>query len=236
MAFPLQAPYATAAQSRALDRLAMEELGVASALLMENAGRALAHLACQVRRSPTQPVILLCGPGNNGGDGFVASRWLELLGAPHTTLLIGSPQRIPPGDGRNALEVLHRLHCPPVTVLSLEHLRELLPEEPWVGVDCVFGTGLTRPVEGLARECLQALDDLAHVKLAADLPSGIDADTGQVLGFAPRCHLTLSFLTAKRAAEIPGTSRYLGTCLVDPIGVPPSWIITTHGKLGQHPA
>src|SRR5437016_2133808 len=169
----------TPAQMGEADRLAIAA-GVPGIELMENAGRKVADAVS--RRWPRQPVMVLCGPGNNGGDGFVAARVLAERGWPVRLALLGSVAALR-GDAAAAAA---RWHGPvePLTPAALDGAA--------LAVDGIFGAGLTRPVQGLARATIAALGERGVPVVAIDVPSGIDGASGEVRGAAPRAAATVT--------------------------------------------
>jgi len=205
------------AEMRAAEALAMEGLtdefgtvaqGLSSTELMETAGAAVA--AAVGERYLPQPTVILCGPGNNGGDGFVVARHLEASGWPVRVGLLGERERLT-GDTLNAAELWGGAIEPATP--------DLLDEHPLV-IDALFGIGLKRPLEGMGRELVAAINarDLACV--AVDLPSGLDGDTGAVLGMAPRCELTVTFFRPKTGHLSLAGRAASGDIRVAEIGVP----------------
>ena len=207
-------PLVTAAQMRALDGYSIDELGVPGDLLMESAGRAVAQAALELRE-PDAPVLCVCGSGNNGGDGLVAARHLHQLGVPVRVALLGSPARLR-GDAaanRRRLEALG---------IELEGERWRAPVAGGVLVDAIFGTGLTRRVEGAAASSIRRIDAARATGvrvLSVDLPSGICADTGRVLGVAVRADRTVTLGLPKLGLTLePGRGR-AGRIRVARIGI-----------------
>jgi hydroxyethylthiazole kinase-like uncharacterized protein yjeF len=163
--------------------------------LMEAAGRAVAEVTEAL--VPTGPVLVVAGPGNNGGDGFVAARLLAELGRPVTVALLGEAERLK-GDAALAFE---RWEGPLVAA------EAPLPEAAVV-IDALFGAGLDRPVEGLAAALVAAINDGGAPVVAVDVPSGLHADTGRHLGVAVRAAATATFFRLK-----PGHLLYPGRAL-----------------------
>ncbi|MBM3621328.1 MAG: NAD(P)H-hydrate dehydratase [Alphaproteobacteria bacterium] len=205
------------AEMRVAEALAIEGLvdehgrvapGVPGAELMETAGAAVAGAVAE--RYMPQPVVILCGPGNNGGDGFVVARHLEAAGWTVRVGLLGEFERLA-GDALNAAQLWGGAIEPATP--------ELLDDHPLV-IDALFGIGLKRPLEGMARELVSAINarDLACV--AVDVPSGLDADTGVVLGAAPRCELTVTFFRPKTGHLSLAGRAFCGELRVAEIGVP----------------
>jgi NAD(P)H-hydrate epimerase len=175
----------TAEEMGRADRLTIER-GVPGARLMENAGRAVADEV--VRRFPDAGrVAVLCGPGNNGGDGFVAARHLTEKGYAVRLGLAGDPARLP--DDAAAMATLWLGAIEPLTVELLAHAD--------VVVDAIFGAGLARPIEGELAALIEAVNASGLPVVAVDVPSGIDGTTGAVRGVAIRALATVTFFRLK---------------------------------------
>ncbi len=201
---------ASSARMRALDRYTIEALGVPVELLMESAGRAVVDFVLEFARDllalPDAEVAIVCGRGNNGGDGFVAARHLALLGIPTRALLLGNPADM----GEQAAANHRRAAIVGVAVESAWPLERPLPRRGVV-VDALFGTGLSRPIRGDSAKIIQCINALAGAPevavIAVDLPSGLDADTGQPLESAVVADATLALGTPKIGLALePGRS------------------------------
>ncbi|HEY3912505.1 MAG TPA: NAD(P)H-hydrate dehydratase [Stellaceae bacterium] len=189
------------------DRLAIAG-GIAGSVLMENAGRALADAVS--RRWPPRPVVVLCGPGNNGGDGFVAARMLAERGWRVRVALLGDLSALR-GDAAAAAARWPR----PVESLMPEGL-----DGAGLVIDAIFGAGLARPVEGAALAVIEALGRRAMPVVAVDVPSGVDGASGEIRGAAPRAALTVTFFRKKPGhLLLPGRS-HCGETVLAPIGIP----------------
>jgi NAD(P)H-hydrate epimerase len=199
----------TAAEMAAADAFAVRA-GVAAAALMERAGEGVAALA--MRAWSKRPVVVLCGPGNNGGDGYVAARRLAEAGWPVKVAALGAGAGASPEAALMAgLWLGERLAPTPAAL-----------EGAGLIVDALFGAGLTRPLEGAARALIEAANAHPAPVLAVDLPSGIEADTGRVLGVAIRAARTATFFLKKPGhALFPGRA-YAGAVEVIDIGIPPA--------------
>ncbi|MCP5059526.1 MAG: NAD(P)H-hydrate dehydratase [bacterium] len=204
-------PLLTAEEMRALDRHTIETLGIAGELLMECAGQLVAREA-EALLSPGGRVWILCGAGNNGGDGWVAGRHLHARGVPVQILPALPPAELQGDAAANAARA-ERVGVPTGT-----RLRARAGD---VIVDALFGTGLRRPVEGeLARWIRKLVERPAGVRvLSVDLPSGLDADTGQVLGVAVEADATLTLGLPKLGLALEPGRRHAGQIRVGRIGI-----------------
>jgi len=212
-------PLLTRIEARELDRLATEEGGVASLTLMENAGLGASELILAEFPKATH-VAIVCGTGNNGGDGFVVARRLLAKGLEVTTLLVGDPARVR-GDARTTLDALSAApgtHTQ-LTEAWLAPLDDALADADVI-VDALFGTGLDREVNGLPRAVIERMNAARGARVALDVPSGLDADTGVPLGTAVRAELTLTFAMPKRGLATPLGVAHAGRVELVPIGVP----------------
>jgi NAD(P)H-hydrate epimerase len=188
------------------DRLAIAS-GVAGSTLMENAGRAIADAIAQ--RWPPRPIAVLCGPGNNGGDGFVAARLLAERGWPVRLALLGEPSRLQ-GDAAAAAGRWPGAIAP-LTPATLD--------EAALAVDALFGAGLARPVAGVAAAVVAALTARSLPVVAVDVPSGVDGESGEIRGTAPRAVLTVTFFRKKPGHLLLPGRAYCGEIVVAPIGI-----------------
>jgi len=182
--------------------------GTAGIELMERAGAAVAEQA--LRRWPGRPALVLCGPGNNGGDGFIAARRLQEAGCPVRLGLLGDRAKL----GGEAAQACARWRGEVADASpSLLGERELV-------IDALFGAGLTRPLEGKAGAIVEAIGGRHLDCLAVDVPSGLEGDSGEVLGAAPPAKLTVTFGRAKPGHYLlPGRSL-CGELVIADIGIP----------------
>lgn len=205
---------------RSLDVLAADEFGLPTLVLMENAGRGAADRLIELAGGTTPRVLVLCGPGNNGGDGGVVARHLDALGWPVSLIWIAEPDKIR-GDARVQREILERSGVAQQTDPEPADLDARIAGADWL-VDALLGTGLTRPVEGPLRLAIEAMNRSGRPILALDLPSGLDADSGVPLGAAVRATATVTFAARKLGFDAPGASAYTGDVTVVDIGLPGS--------------
>lgn len=196
----------TVAEMTAADRAAIAA-GTPGFTLMQRAGAAVA--AAIAERWPIGPIVILCGPGNNGGDGFVAAKALAEAGWPVTVALHGAREALK-GDAALAAEAWDG----PVAKLEPAVLAGAA-----VIVDAVFGAGLSKPVEGIVADTLRAAEASGRPIVAVDLPSGLAGDTGQPLGFAPKCALTVTFHRKKPAHVLEPGHGLCGPVVVADIGL-----------------
>jgi len=217
---------------REVDRRAVDEFGIPSILLMENAARALAGAALRLANTRPARILILCGPGNNGGDGLAAARFLLNESADVVIALAFDPARSK-GDPAVHLEIAHRLGVPLAQIDESrppDHLDSLVASagEPDLIIDALLGTGLTSPLRDPIAAIvpwINARRERSHI-LAADIPTGLDADTGRPTGENPdaavRAHHTLTFAGRKRGFTIPEARDYTGNITVGDIGAPRS--------------
>ena len=198
-------------QARAADAEA-EKCGIESFDLMMAAGRALATAVMEL--CPEGPVTVLCGPGNNGGDGFVAARFLAQSGRDLHLALLGSPEDLT-GDAARAADQWSG------AVLDHAAIGEKLSTAAVV-VDALFGAGLSRPVAGDVARLLLQVADLAIPVVAADMPSGLDGDTGLERGTICPATLTVTFGCAKPGHYLLPGRLHCGRLVVADIGIPKS--------------
>jgi NAD(P)H-hydrate epimerase len=206
--------HVTREEMREIDRLAVERHGIAVDTLMENAGRAVADVVAE-RISPTAPVIVVCGKGNNGGDGFVAARLLADRG--YAVEVIAASPGYDPGTptGRNWERA--RGHE------GIDFVGRFKPHPHGVILDALFGTGLARPVAGRERGLIEEMnrfDPRWFPIVAVDIPSGLDANTGRPLGVAVKATATVTMGLPKVGFRAASARPYLGELIVADIGFP----------------
>jgi NAD(P)H-hydrate epimerase len=217
-------PVLSREQVRAFDRACSEDCQVPSVVLMENAGRGAVDAI--ERCWPSRPlasarVVVVAGLGNNGGDGFVVARHLLTRRAAVEVFLTGSATQLQ-GDARAHFNAMCGLGIAHHELSSdLTPLRAALHGATFV-VDAVFGTGLSRPVEGAHAAILEALQHAKRPIVALDIPSGLDADTGAALGLALEVDLTVTFAAHKLGLLTPNGARVAGKVVLADIGVPAS--------------
>ncbi len=212
-------PIVDAARMRRADAAAIRS-GVPSATLMENAARAVSDLV--VRAFPGwQQIVVVCGPGNNGGDGLAAARLLGTAGYSVRVFTLGSPDAYGGDAQANALRAreggiaLESLAAP----RGIASLGRALGDADGV-VDALFGTGLARPITGPAARAVAAIQRAGRPVVSADVPSGLFSDTGAIRGKAIRAAVTVAFGAPKTCHALPPARGVCGRVVVADIGIP----------------
>jgi NAD(P)H-hydrate epimerase len=217
-------PVLTRAAVRELDRRAIQEVGVPGLVLMENAGRACADTAEELLAGHAGPTLVLVGSGNNGGDGLVVARTLANRGRAVRVVFVGAHEKLERGTPDfDANLRLWRAQGGAVDVAAspgeIAELGSALAEAALV-VDALFGTGLTRTLEEPYPRLFDLVRASATRVLAVDLPSGLDADTGQVLGAALRADVTVTLVAEKPGLRLGAGPELAGRVRVAEIGIP----------------
>jgi len=180
----------TTEQMRSLDRAAIDDYGIPGVVLMENAGRAMAEAAAQMLDGSGR-VIVVCGRGNNGGDGFVAARHLSNRSVPVEVYLLAAVDDLE-GDAATNCHIAQRMKVPIFENPDQATIEAAVNSANLV-IDAILGTGISGEVHGAAREAIEAINQSTAPVVAVDIPSGISGDTGQVMGVAVRADRTLTF-------------------------------------------
>jgi NAD(P)H-hydrate epimerase len=207
----------TREQAREIDRIATEELRMPGLILMENAALGVARAALELLALRPGPLVVVCGPGNNGGDGLAAARHLANRGIDVRLHLAVPADAYPDGsDAATNLAIARAMRIP---------LSEDGPlGQPALIVDALLGTGLTRDVRDPLRGAIRAINAAGCPVLAVDLPSGLDANTGQVLGEAVRATVTATMVAPKVGFSLLDGPAHVGRVVTIDIGVPPSLV------------
>jgi NAD(P)H-hydrate epimerase len=225
-------PVVTAAEMRELDRATIEELGIPAFTLMETAGRAVAEIALDMLEGARGPVAVVCGVGNNGGDGFVAARVLRSHGIDAICYLAAKRADVRGAAGEH-LAVLERAGGVVLSIATASDFDAVEAEiiDAALVIDALFGTGLARPIEGHLASIVGSMLLAPHV-LAVDIPSGLSTDTGRALGACVVAERTVTMAALKVAlVSAPGFAR-CGEVEVIDIGIPPQLIAATGIKAG----
>ena len=243
----------TAEQMREVDRLTTEEYGLPSLLLMENAAQAAARVICDRLGGSIKgnSILILCGKGNNGGDGAALARQLWTQGANVEVCLIGLVSATK-GDARTNFEILRKIADRETfdvdqsdlafeEISSLEEWMEydsinFQSDDPDVIVDALFGTGLSEPLEGVYSEVAAfihsyGIEPDGPLVVSLDIPSGLCADKGDTIGIAPCADVTVTYTAPKPGNILPPASRYNGDLVVADIGSPCELVNRVDSKL-----
>jgi len=220
----------TREQVRTIDRLAIEELGIPGVVLMENAGRGVAEavldLLEQRRIAPAGAKIsVLCGGGNNGGDGYVAARHLHNAGASVTLYPAVDPEQLK-GDALVHARAAVKMGLAIEPIRNAEELAEAAKRwgSETVLIDALLGTGFTGEVRSHIAEIIRrcnAAHERGTAVVAVDLPSGLDCDTGRAADPTIRADVTVTFVAPKVGFSNPEAAPFLGRVIVQGIGIPP---------------
>ncbi|MGI6091914.1 MAG: NAD(P)H-hydrate dehydratase [Veillonellaceae bacterium] len=213
---------ATAAEMRKIDQIAIETFGIPGAVLMENAGAETARqIAAALGAVDNKMICIFAGKGNNGGDGFVAARHLYNQGAKIKVCLLGTKEVVT-GDARLNLDIIIRMG---INVIELSDNRDW--EKAKIAatfadclVDALLGTGFTGEVTGEMARVVDIINKSGKLIIAIDIPTGVDADTGQIRGTAVKADYTVALGLAKPGLLIYPGAQYVGKLSVADIGIP----------------
>lgn len=209
----------TRAEVREVDRRAIEEFGMSGLVLMENAGRGCVDVLCELECRG--PVVVVCGKGNNAGDGFVMARHLDLRGIGVKVVLLSGSEELR-GDAAANLQIVSRCGIP-IVDLSKGFRPDVLMREldgaEWI-VDAILGTGASGAPRPPVDEAIRVMNGARAKRLAVDLPSGLDCDTGEAAEATFLADHTCTFVAAKAGFGNPAAARFLGQVHVLDIGAP----------------
>jgi len=209
----------SAAEMRKIDRRAMSEFGVSTLFLMENAGKEVASAVSRMLGScDGKVVVVLAGKGNNGGDGFVATRALREKGIQVVTYLLGEKSEVR-GAAR---ENLNRLQEPPREIRSEDDLKKFKDEilKADLLIDALLGTGVKGDIKGLTAAAITLLNGAQKPIISVDIPSGLDADTGKPLGVCVKARQTVTFGLPKLGLFLYPGREFSGEVTIVDIGIP----------------
>lgn len=217
----------TAEQVRSFDSWAVNRLGIPGVILMENAGLSCAELVAEKLADVERPrVSIFCGTGNNGGDGYVVARHLLNRRFDVTVVVCGDKAKIK-GDAKTNLDIVEQLGRKVIqldpsrttsnTIIKHCRDRDML-------VDALFGTGLKGELDGDYQQLIATINSQEIPTLAVDIPSGLDCDTGSVLGQAVRAVCTVTFVAVKKGFTTSEEAlKYTGNIYVASIGIDASF-------------
>jgi NAD(P)H-hydrate epimerase len=209
-------------EMRELDRTAVKKFGIAEELLMENAGHAMYSVMSKKCGIKGKKYLVFCGIGNNGGDGFVIARKVHSNGGAVKVFILGDRGKYK-GAARTNLGIVSRLPIEVRQVDSIESIRMDVSHCDAI-VDAIFGTGLIRDVEGLYGEVIELLNASGKTVFSVDLPSGVNGDTGKIMGIALKADYTVSFGLPKIGNMLFPGYDLCGRLYVTHISFPPSMV------------
>jgi ADP-dependent NAD(P)H-hydrate dehydratase / NAD(P)H-hydrate epimerase len=212
----------TAVEMRALDRLAIDTYGIPGVILMENAGAQVARILWQEFPDlSVRPVAVLCGQGNNGGDGFVIARYLHNANVSVQVFIMGEPENIR-GQARTHLEMLMRVGVLPQAVNTPESAQVVGAQlaNYDILIDALLGTGLKAGVSGIFQQIIADMNASGRPIVAVDIPSGLSADVGTLIGGHVQAHLTVTMALPKRGSLLYPAAKHVGKLVVVDIGFP----------------
>jgi NAD(P)H-hydrate epimerase len=219
------------AEVREVDRRSIDEFGMSGLVLMENAGRGCVDVLMQIGCSG--PVVVVCGKGNNAGDGFVIARHLDLRRVPVKIVLLGLPNDLR-GDAAANYAIVSRSQLLIVDLNQFDAaaFRQQLNDAEWI-VDALLGTGAAGAPRWPMDVAIQIMNAASARRLAVDLPSGLDCDSGQPAADTIRADHTCTFIAPKTGFANPKATEYLGQVHVLDIGAPRRLIDAILAKQGK---
>jgi NAD(P)H-hydrate epimerase len=207
-------------EMKELDRRATEEHGISEDLLMENAGEAVYFVISQELGIKNNKFVVFCGGGNNGGDGLVVARKLHSSGGEVKVFLLEDEARFR-GAARKNFEIVSRM---PIEMSRISSIDSVIPDLLGCDaiVDAMFGTGLVRKVGGIHKDVIQLINDSQSVVFSVDIPSGVNGNTGEVMGAAVKADYTVTFGLPKVGNMLHPGYEHCGELYVSHISFPPS--------------
>lgn len=208
-------------QMRAIDRRATEQFGIPALLLMENAGIAVARTVEKFPKIRKTPIVIVCGRGNNGGDGFVAARHLHNRGYRVKVFLVGTTKKMSE-ETRINVTMIEKMKIK-ITRVSLR--RQI----PWFAqqlrrsrliIDALFGIGIRGALDDFYCQLIEQINKSAATVVSIDVPSGLDADTGSVTSISVCAHTTVTMGYAKKGFLKPGAKKFVGRLVIADISLP----------------
>lgn len=207
--------FAGSKEMKAMDTHAITVVGIPSDTLMRRAASGGAEAAKEMLGSKEKKTVVFCGSGNNGGDGIAMAAFLHEAGYPVECIMVGSREKMT-GDSRLMLQWLWSIGG---VLADYEEERDYLSGAALI-VDALFGTGLSRNISGKYETLIAKINESGIPVLACDIPSGISADTGEILGCAVKADVTVTFNLPKTGQLLPPGTEYTGRLIVHDIGIP----------------
>ena len=214
-------------QVREIDQIAIDQYGIPGIVLMENAGCGAAQRIHEL--VPTGQVVILCGKGNNGGDGYVVARHLQCWGHDVRIISVINPSLLK-GDASINATIAQHAEIPICVVSESDDLVKCLSSAEVI-VDGLLGTGATGPPRGILSALVSAANECDALRVSLDIPTGMDADSGEVSEPTFRADHTMTFVAAKIGFDQGEADRFTGKLHVIPIGVPPQLLEQLTGSI-----
>ena len=208
------------AEMRDLDYRATDDFGITQELLMENAGEAAYFVILTELGVKGKKFVIFCGAGNNGGDGFVVARKIHSTGGEVQVCFLGERDKLE-GSAKENLDIISRIPVEVDDIESGEQAKEAISGGDVI-IDAIFGTGLSREVAGIYRDVIRLINRSQKKVVSIDIPSGINGDTGQVMGEAVRSDYTVTYGLPKFGNMLYPGFEYCGKLYVSHISFPPS--------------
>jgi hydroxyethylthiazole kinase-like uncharacterized protein yjeF len=208
------------AEMRNLDRRSMDDFGITQEMLMENAGEAAYFVILDEFGVKGKKFVIFCGMGNNGGDGFVVARKIHSTGGEVRVFFLGERGKLE-GAAKKNFDIISRMPIEVSDVQSIEQMKEATSDCDAI-VDAIFGTGLSREVTGIYEDAIQLINESKKKVFSIDIPSGVNGDTGQVMGSAVRSSYTITYGLPKIGNMLYPGFGLCGKLYVSHISFPPS--------------
>ena len=213
-----------ASEMQEMDRIAIQELGIPGVVLMENAARGASRIFMEHFDPPSKShVVILCGRGNNGGDGYVMARYLQQTGLKVTVIILSKSDKIS-GDALINLEIIRRMGLEILEVPGIDQwgdVNQLITHCNYF-IDGILGTGLSSPVRDFYGQVIGDVNASGKSVMAIDIPSGLNARNGQVMGTAIHADLTVTFGFPKIGQLVFPGADLVGRLVRIDIGIPVS--------------
>jgi yjeF N-terminal region len=206
-------------EMRSLDRYAIDELGIPEEILMENAGNASYFVMLKESGIKDKKFVIICGIGNNGGDGLVVARKIHSNGGKVKVFILGDASELK-GAAKKNFGILSSLQIESRRIESIESIKNDLLHSDAI-VDAIFGTGLSREVGGLYRDVILLINGSGKKVFSLDIPSGINGDTGEIMGIAVKADYTVTFGLPKTGNMLFPGYEHCGKLYVSYISFPP---------------
>jgi NAD(P)H-hydrate epimerase len=204
-------------QVRNVDKVAIDQYGIPGIALMENAGRGAAEIIDRI--ASAGPIVILCGPGNNGGDGYVIARHLELSGRDVCIVSVAELQRLS-GDAETNARIATEAEIGITVAADRDQLKRALASASTI-VDCLLGTGSQGPLRGIYADAVMLANEMNNaLRIAIDIPTGLDCDTGVAADPTFKADHTITFVAKKIGFEKENADDYVGVVHQVGIGVP----------------